>query len=127
MTLLYDGACRFCARSAHAVQRRFGATRVKLRDFQEPGTLEQYPGITREAAMKRMQLVRGDGRIFAGAEAFARLAADVPVLGWLAWLYYLPGIRQLADMGYALVASYRYRLFGRTQACDGGTCHLHVP
>ncbi len=125
MTLLYDGDCRFCTRSAHTIQRRFGRARVSLRNFQEPGGLEAYPSITHEAAMKKMHLVRGDGRIFAGAEAFARIAATVPVLGWLAWLYYVPGIRQLADLGYALIAKYRYRLFGRTQPCDGGTCHLH--
>ena len=125
MTVLYDGDCRFCTRSAHSIQRRFGRARVSLRNFQEPGGLDPYPSITHDAAMKRMHLVRGDGRIFAGAEAFARILATVPILGWLAWLYYVPGIRQLADWGYALVAKYRYRLFGRTQACDGGTCHLH--
>lgn len=125
MTVLYDGDCRFCTRSAHTIQRRFGRARVSLRNFQEPGGLDPYPSITHDAAMKKMHLVRGDGRIFAGAEAFARILATVPVLGWIAWLYYVPGIRQLADLGYALVARYRYRLFGRTQACDGGTCHLH--
>ena len=125
MTVLYDGSCRFCTHSAHAIQRRFGRAHIALRDFQEPGVLEQYPSITHEAAMKRMHLVRGDGRIFPGAEAFARILATVPIVGWLAWLYYVPGIRQLADLGYALVAKYRYRLFGRTQECDGGTCHLH--
>jgi predicted DCC family thiol-disulfide oxidoreductase YuxK len=125
MTVLYDGDCRFCTRSAHTIQRRFGRAQVSLRNFQAPGGLDPYPSITHDAAMKKMHLVLGDGRIFAGAEAFARILATVPVLGWLAWLYYVPGIRQLADLGYALVAKYRYRLFGRTQACDGGTCHLH--
>jgi len=125
MTVLYDGSCRFCTRSAHAIQRRFGRAHVALRNFQEPGGLEPYPSITHDAAMKRMHLVLGDGRIFAGAEAFARIFATVPIVGWLGWLYYVPGVRQLADLGYALVAKYRYRLFGRTQACDDGTCHLH--
>ena len=125
MTLLYDGDCRFCTRSAHTIQRRFGRARVTLRNFQEPGVLEAHPSITHEAAMKKMHLVLDDGRVFAGAEAFARIVATVPVLGWLAWLYYVPGIRQLADLGYALIAKYRYRLFGRTAQCDGGTCHLH--
>jgi predicted DCC family thiol-disulfide oxidoreductase YuxK len=125
MTVLYDGDCRFCTRSAHTLQRRFRRAHVGLRNFQEAGALEPYPSITHAAAMKRMHLVLGDGRIFAGAEAVARIVATVPVLGWLAWLYYVPGIRQLADLGYALVAKYRYRLFGKTEKCDGGTCHLH--
>jgi predicted DCC family thiol-disulfide oxidoreductase YuxK len=125
MTVLYDGECRFCTRSAHAIQRRFGRDRVALENFQEPGILERHPGVTHQAAMKKMQLVTAEGRIFAGAEAVARIAATTRFVGWLAYLYYVPGIKQLADLGYALVARYRYKLFGRTEACDGGTCHLH--
>ncbi len=125
MTVLYDGDCRFCTRSAHGIQKRFGRARVALRNFQEPGALEPYPGVTHEAAMKKMHVVMADGRVYAGAEAFARIVASVPVVGWLAFAYYIPGVKQLADLGYALVAKYRYKLFGRTEACDGGTCHLH--
>ena len=125
MTVLYDGDCRFCIRSAHGIQRRFGRERVALTNFQEPGGLEPYPRVTHDAAMKKMHVVMADGRIFAGAEAFARLVASVRFVGRLAYLYYVPGIKQLADLGYFLVARYRYKLFGRTESCDGGTCHLH--
>jgi predicted DCC family thiol-disulfide oxidoreductase YuxK len=125
MIVLFDGRCRLCARSARALQRRFGPARLELEDLQQPGVLERHPSVTREAAMRRMHLVLPDGRVFGGAEAFARLLSTVRGVGWLAYLYYLPGVRQLADLAYALVARYRYRLFGRAEACDGGTCHLH--
>ena len=125
MTVLYDGECRFCTRSAHTIQRRFGRARVALKNFQEEGALEPYPLVTHDAAMKKMHVVLADGRVFAGAAAFARILASIPVVGWLAYVYYVPGIKQLADLAYALVAKYRYKLFGKTQACDGGTCHLH--
>jgi predicted DCC family thiol-disulfide oxidoreductase YuxK len=125
MTMLYDGDCRFCTRSAHVIQRRFGRAGVALRNFQEAGALDAYPAITHDAAMKRMHVVLGDGSVHAGAAAAARIAMTVPVVGWLAYLYYVPGLRQLADLGYALVARYRYRLLGRTEVCEGGTCHLH--
>jgi predicted DCC family thiol-disulfide oxidoreductase YuxK len=126
MTVLYDGDCRFCTRSARGIQRRFGRARVALANFQEPGALEAYPRVTHEAAMKKMHVVLADGRVFAGAEAFARVLASVPFVGWLAYLYYVPGLRQLADLAYSLVAKHRYRLFGRSETCDGGTCHLHT-
>jgi predicted DCC family thiol-disulfide oxidoreductase YuxK len=125
MTVLYDGECRFCTRSAHTIQRRFGRDRVTLENFQEPGALQRHPGVTHAAAMRKMHVVTTDGRIFAGAEAIARIVATVRFVGWLAYLYYVPGIKQLADLGYALIARYRYKLFGRSEACDGGTCHLH--
>jgi predicted DCC family thiol-disulfide oxidoreductase YuxK len=81
-----------------------------------------------------MHVVSPDGRVFAGAEGAARIAQRLPLLGWLALAYYLPGLRQLANLVYGLVARHRYRLFGRrvrdaggspAQTCDGGTCHLH--
>ncbi|MGD0525518.1 MAG: DUF393 domain-containing protein [Polyangiaceae bacterium] len=125
MTVLYDGDCRFCTRSAHTIQRRFGRERVALRNFQEPGALEAYPSVTHDAAMKKMHVVLPDGRIFAGAGAFVRILASIRFVGWLAYAYYIPGIKQLSDLAYATVAKYRYRLFGRTETCDGGTCHLH--
>jgi len=125
MTVLFDGDCRFCTGSAHTIRRWFGRERIELRNFQEPGALEATPTITHAAAMKKMHVVAADGRVFAGAEAFARILAGVPVAGWIAFAYYVPGLRQLVDLAYALVARYRYRLFGRTGKCDGGTCHLH--
>jgi predicted DCC family thiol-disulfide oxidoreductase YuxK len=125
MIVLFDGHCRFCTRSAKAIARRFGTDKVTTRDFQEPEVLADYPGVTHEACMKRIHLVTPEGRVFAGAEAFARLFATVRIVGPVAFLYYVPGLRQLAELTYTLVARARYRLFGRTQQCDGGTCHLH--
>jgi predicted DCC family thiol-disulfide oxidoreductase YuxK len=110
-----------------------GAERVTVRDFQEPGVLAAHPSITRDAAMRKMHVVLPDGRVFAGAEGAARIALRLRFVGWLAIAYYLPGVRQLANLVYTLVARHRYRLFGRRSAgagaaagtCDGGTCHLH--
>ena len=124
MTVLYDGGCRFCTRSAQAIQHAFGRNRVILRDFQQPGSLDPYPTVTPAAATTKMHVVMPDGRVFAGAEAFARIVVRVPILGWVGWFYYVPGLRQLADLFYALIAKYRYRL-GRAVACDSGTCRLH--
>jgi predicted DCC family thiol-disulfide oxidoreductase YuxK len=125
LTVLFDGGCRLCTRSAQMIQRVFGRDRVALRDFQQSGALDPYPTVTAEAATKKMHVVMPDGRVFAGAEAFARILANVRILGWSAWLYYVPGVRQFADVVYALVAKYRYRLFGRNDSCEGGTCGVH--
>ena len=75
--------------------------------------------------MQRLHVVRPDGRVFAGAEAVARSMTLLPVVGWLAFLYYVPGVRQLAEAAYRIVAKNRYRIAGRTGECDGGTCSLH--
>jgi len=124
LTALYDGDCRFCTRSARDLQRRFGKDRLAVRNFHEPGVLDET-GVARDAAMKRLHVVTDAGRVYAGAEAIARIVASVPLVGWLAYVYYVPGLRQLAELVYGVIAKNRYRLFGKTEACDGGTCHLH--
>ncbi len=101
-----------------------GKSRVELVSFQEEGVLARFPGLTYDACMERMHVVRPDGRVFAAAEAVARAVVLLPVVGWLGFLYYVPGVRQLAELGYRVVAKNRYRIAGREE-CDGGTCHLH--
>ncbi len=126
--VLYDGHCPFCtARSKElAALARSGA--VTLVDFQQPGALDRFPGLTHDACMEAMHLVTPDGRVFRGFEAAVRAVGTRAVLGRLAFLYYLPGLRQLCDRFYAWLAARRYRLFGKTeagQACEG-TCALHT-
>jgi predicted DCC family thiol-disulfide oxidoreductase YuxK len=125
LVLLFDGHCRFCTQTAKKIARRFGPERVKAVNFQDDGVLASYPDITYEAAMKKMHVVQPDGAIYAGAAAVSRLFRTLKFIGWLSYFYYIPGIRQLAELGYSLIAKYRYKLFGKTECEPGGTCHLH--
>jgi predicted DCC family thiol-disulfide oxidoreductase YuxK len=107
-----------------------GRVPVEMVDFQQPGALERFPGLTHEACLQAMQLVTPDGRIFSGFEAGVQALATRPVLGRLVSLYYLPGLRRLLDRVYRIVAANRYRIMGRALArggCPGGSCALHLP
>ncbi len=126
IVVLYDGLCRFCTGSAKKLQRLGGKARIEAVSFQEDGVLERFPDIGYDALMKRMHVVMPDGRVFAGAEAVMRVLAAVPVVGALAFGYYVPGVRQLADLAYDTIAKNRYRIAGKAGACEGGTCHLHT-
>jgi predicted DCC family thiol-disulfide oxidoreductase YuxK len=125
LVMLYDGHCRFCTQSAKKLARMVGPKVVKPTDFQDEGVLASYPGVSYDACMKKLHVITPDGRVYAGAAAVARLFRTFRLIGWMTYIYYVPGIRQLAELGYSLVAKYRYKLFGKTQQCDGGTCHLH--
>lgn len=125
--VLYDGRCRFCTTGAERL-RRSARGAIDTLDFQQPGVLEKFPGITHEECMRAFQLVDRQGRVYAGAEAIVRsLRFGRPVLGHLAHAYYLPGLRWILDRLYDGVARNRSRLFGRcAEACDeGGTCDQH--
>jgi predicted DCC family thiol-disulfide oxidoreductase YuxK len=119
MTLLYDGNCPFCVRGALSLQRRFGATRLELRDFQDPHVIERYLARTPNE-MNEMRLIMHDGSVYAGCEAFAKLFSTFRGLRWIAFVYWMPGLRQIVDAIYRLGARNRYRLFGRQ--CETGKC-----
>jgi protein-S-isoprenylcysteine O-methyltransferase Ste14/predicted DCC family thiol-disulfide oxidoreductase YuxK len=126
--VLYDGRCRFCTKQSRNLVRLARPGALEARDFQAPGVLDRFPGLSHEACMRAMHLVCPDGRVFAGFEAAVRAVATRPVVGRVAYLYYVPGLRLALDVLYGLVARYRYLLLGKAVAagaCEGGTCSLH--
>lgn len=120
--VLYDGHCRFCVGSAKQLRRLLGDSGVELRSFREEGVLAAFPGVSLERCEQAMQYVRADGRVFEGAEAVVQALGRRP-WGVVLKVYYVPGLRQLADALYRLVARYRFRIAGR--ACPDGACALH--
>jgi predicted DCC family thiol-disulfide oxidoreductase YuxK len=127
--VLYDGHCKFCtaqSRNLVALAKR-GA--VEAVNFQAPGALEHFPGLTHDACMTAMHLIAPDGRVYRGFEAAVQAVATRPIFGRLAYLYYLPGLRQLLDRLYAYIAANRYRFWGKPPSaddCPDGTCSLHA-
>jgi predicted DCC family thiol-disulfide oxidoreductase YuxK len=119
--LIYDGHCHFCRRQALRLSAWSGV-RLRLESFHDPGVLERYPKLTRQSCEEAMQLVRPDGEIFSGAAAAAEALRLNPVFRWVAWIYYVPGIKQLSDAIYRWIAKNRYR-FGGT--CTDGSCAHH--
>ena len=122
--LLYDGHCRLCRGGADRILRLAKPGAIELRDFQQPGALDAFPGVTHEACMQAIHLVTPAGEVSRGAQAVVEAIATRGGLTRAARVYYLPGLRQLIDAAYAFVARHRYR-FGRGPACEDGACALH--
>ncbi|GHG91243.1 DUF393 domain-containing protein [Comamonas sp. JC664] len=120
--ILYDGHCRLCGGAARQLQRLLGKTGTRLRSFREDGVLADFPGVTEDRCERALQLVLADGRVVEGLEAIVVALGRRP-LGALLRVYYLPGLRQLLDALYRLVARYRFRLAGRR--CPDGHCAVH--
>jgi predicted DCC family thiol-disulfide oxidoreductase YuxK len=97
---------------------------LRLINFQEPGILKEFPGIDYETCMRHMLLVTPDGRKFAGAEAIVHALTTRGGFTKLAYLYYVPGIRQLSDLLYWCVARMRYYILGKVDPCKDGTCRI---
>ena len=122
--LLYDGHCPFCRKQVQNLQGIVG-DRFIPESFQEKGVLERFPQLTHEECMKEIKLVVGNGKVLGGAHAIFYTLSLAPVFRFIRWIYPIPGIKQLFDRGYALVASNRYKIEG--QDCPTGTCAMPHP
>ena len=91
--------------------------RVTTVPFQKTGVPSSV-GLSAEECEASAWAIAPDGGRYRGAEAMnalvaAALGSAVPLL-----VYYLPGIRQLQDFIYSLIASNRSRLPGDRPYCD---------
>lgn len=125
--VLYDGDCRFCQGQMRNLLALAKTDALSPLSFQDEGVLDRFEGLTHERCMEAMHLVMPDGHLYVGMEAAVRGVLTRPVLGAFAWLYYIPGIRHLADATYRWIAKRRYRFAGRVaeSACEDGACAVH--
>lgn len=124
MSLLYDGECRFCMAGSERLVRlgKPGVIRrVSSRDDAEIG---RFPESVRAALKSSLQLVSPDGDVASGAEAIARALNTRGLWKLCTWVYWIPGIRQVVDGLYVIVARNRYRIAGRAGACESGACKM---
>jgi len=118
--VLFDGVCGFCDRTVRWLIERDPQGRLSYAPLQGPTAAElraRHPEIPEELTTMAYVDACGDGeRVYLRSEAMFRACADLErpprLLGWLA---HLP--RPLIDLGYALLARNRYRLFGRLDTC----------
>ena len=124
LTILYDGACGLCRASVARVRRMDPHGRVETLDLHDSSVATRFPQVDFDEAMRLMQAVDPAGRVYSGADAWARIGLALP--GWklIAWLLLVPGIHFAAQRVYAWIARNRYRW--NPELCEGGTCALHL-
>src|SRR5215203_986839 len=116
LTLVFDGTCGFCMRSVRLLKALDRYRRVTAVPFQKSGVPASV-GLTLEECQASAWAIAPDRSRYRGAEAVnalvaAALGSAVPLL-----VYYLPGIRQLQDFIYSVVASNRSRFAGDRSYC----------
>lgn len=122
-TILYDGHCRICRGAAGQLQKLVPSGKVSLASFREPAVLARFPGLSLERCERAMQYIRADGTVYEGAAAIVQ-ALRHRWYGKFALVYYVPGIRQLTNLLYGVVARYRFRIAGKDCGDEGCAIHL---
>lgn len=95
----YDGACPVCAREVAFWRGRPDGERIAWVDVARPD-VALAPGLTREAALARMHVRLPDGRLVAGARAFAVIWGAMPGFRWLGRLIGHPLVAPIAEAAY---------------------------
>lgn len=119
-TLLYDGTCRFCVAQAQRLKRMGGAG-LRAESAYAEGVRDRFPMLPPpgpDGKVGELKFVDDRGHMSGGAEAIARaLMTGRGLTAWLAPVYFVPGVRHLANAVYRAVAKRRYRLSGTCDDC----------
>ena len=110
LTVFYDGACRVCDREICHYQKIENTASIVYVDISAPDFDATRHGLSYEELMQKMHVIDAEGTVHVGVDAFRRLWQQLPGLHYhlLAALVSLPGIRQLAGVGYSLFARHRH-------------------
>jgi predicted DCC family thiol-disulfide oxidoreductase YuxK len=110
--LIYDGDCGFCTQVAHWLAAR-SQGRLSIEAWQVVPHLMATLGLTTADGMRQAWFIDEKGVVKGGAAAANAAGATIWWLKPLTLLYSLPGIRNVEDLVYRLIAENRYRLPGR--------------
>lgn len=125
LTVLYDGRCSLCTRSAAGLTR-LDRDRLRLRmvDFRANPEVVRDAGIPEAAMEGAMHAVHADGRVTKGPEA-VRDALRAAGLGPASWVLGLPLVGPVFGRFYDILARNRLRWFPQAgDSCEHGACKI---
>ena len=110
-TLLFDGACGFCKRTARLVKWLDWLGKIETQDFMSnwPPLQTRYPLLEMDACLRDMHVIRADGRVDRGFDGYRSLAWVVPALWPILPFMYIPPLHWLGSKVYRYVADHRRR------------------
>lgn len=101
--ILVDGNCIVCdwevSRYARAAPDAFEVVDISAPDFAAAPL-----GLTAQAVNRRMHVIAPDAGVLVGVPAFAHIWSRIPALRWASRVVALPGLKQLAGVGYEAFA-----------------------
>lgn len=122
--VVYDGECRFCIQQIQRFQRLDPSNQFEWVPRQQPGLEKRFPILAQSDFDTGMRYIGAGDKVEVGADAVYQICKRLPAFQPVAWLYLLPGCKQIARAIYAWIAANRKRL---GQTCDNGACSINNP
>lgn len=123
--VLFDGQCKFCQAQVARLNRWDWRGQLAFLSLHDPMVKERWPDLRYDQLMKEMYVVTQSGKYHRGADSFRYLSRRMPSLYILAPFLHIPFSLPFWNLAYQQVASRRYKLMGKVEDCEGGTCKLH--
>jgi predicted DCC family thiol-disulfide oxidoreductase YuxK len=113
--ILYDGVCIFCSRWIQFVAKRDTDHRFRFTPIQSDygSRLARHFGI--DPADPDTNAVIHGGAAYVRSDAALTVLSTLPGWQWVRVLFAVPNA--LRNPVYGLIATNRYRIFGKTEAC----------
>ena len=107
LTVFYDGACPLCEREIGFYRKQRGADEVCWIDVSRSSNDRVTPGLSRDQALARFHVMRNDGTVVSGGQAFAELWVALP--GFRIWgrFFRTPPLTWLMNRSYNLFLKIR--------------------
>lgn len=99
LTVYYDGACPLCRNEIAFLRKLDRKERIRFLDVSPPDAGAYCP-LPKAQLLSRFHVMRSDGKIVEGAEAFTELYSVFPLLIWLRPIGRFPPTRWLLDRLY---------------------------
>jgi predicted DCC family thiol-disulfide oxidoreductase YuxK len=104
LEVFHDGECPVCRMEVRYYRRLDKAGRIRWTDIVALADSELPAGKTRAELLGRFharELRNSDDLSWhVGVDAFARIWRELPGFRYLAWIFAVPGIRQIAKLAY---------------------------
>ena len=115
-TILFDGVCNFCNGAVNFVIERDKAGYFKFAPLQSDVGERMRNEYSIDKLKTDSIVLVEDGRAFTHSTAALRIARRLDGVWPMSYVFMIIP-RPLRDLGYRLFAKYRYRLFGKLDAC----------
>jgi predicted DCC family thiol-disulfide oxidoreductase YuxK len=114
--VLFDGICNFCNASVNMIMVRDKKNVFKFAAMQSPAGIEQQKKFGFNPNDLKTFILIDDGKVYTKTTAALRVAKHLGFPYSMAYIFIIipPFIRNIV---YNIIAKYRYRWFGKTEAC----------
>src|SRR6218665_1524711 len=115
-TVLFDGVCNLCSGAVQFIIKRDPSANIKFASLQSPYGQQQLlqAGLNRES-LQTIIFIDGD-KVYQRSDAALQVARKLTG-GWPLLYGFILVPRFIRDGVYDLIARYRYRWFGKKEAC----------